>query len=468
MGSTDNIAYHRKYRPMNLDEYMGDAIKETIKARFSDESRYPQTILLSGPRGTGKTSIARLIGMELQCQSKVDGHACGKCEICEDIREKLIKGQAGVECMGVQEVDIASDSGKAAIDDVLEEALIAPVYMKYRILILDECHMMTKQAQNRLLKILEEPPKHLVFILCTTNPEDLLGTVLSRCQLKLEVKKPSIDELADRLLYVCKQEKITASMEALRIIAKKSERITREALNLLEMVAKDCGYQVTVDTVRSKTGDVAAEIYMAYYQAANDSLEQIMIFNKRLKEQDISPKNFIKGLTRFTLDCINLRYGIGIEEYPLEYAKKVKKFFGIYNSEEMDTLLQIIEYANKMIDEDDTKAELIITTTAMRIGKTKLLAVGLTNEVAEANKENKVSFSKYKEFKEEEREGTKTVTKRNLDSSLLVSVFGKNVSEVKGGINLALSDKAENEDSDESGLLLTDEELINMFTRKTK
>ena len=88
--------------------------------------------------------------------------------------------------------------------------------------------------------------------------------------------------------------------------------------------------------------------------------------------------------------------------------------------------------------------------------------------VAEANKENKVSFSNYKEFKEEEREGTKTVTKRNLDSSLLVSVFGKNVSEVKGGINLTLSDKAENEDSDESGLLLTDEELINMFTRKTK
>ena len=210
---------------------------------------------------------------------------------------------------------------------MLEDALIEPMYpYKYKILILDECHMATKQAQNRLLKIVEEPPKHLVFIFCTTNPDQLLDTLHSRCQLKIEVKKPSVDELANRLLWVCQQEKITTSMEALKMIAKKAERIPREALNILEDVAKNCGNQVTLETIRSRTGEVAAEIYMQYYQAANDSLEKVMLFNKSLKEQNIPPKNFIRGLTRFTLDCINIRYAIGIDEYPMEYVNAVKNF----------------------------------------------------------------------------------------------------------------------------------------------
>ncbi len=462
-----DIAFHRKYRPLTIDDNMDDDMKETILTRFSDESKYPQTILLHGTRGCGKTSAARLIAKEYHCLSKVNGHACGVCEMCREIEEKLIQTQAGVEAMGVMELDIASESGKSAIDDMLEEALIEPLYpLKYKVVILDECHMATPAAQNRLLKIVEEPPKHLVFIFCTTDPEKLLGTLRSRCQLKQEVRKPTIDRLAERLLEVCKAEKITTSMEALRIIAKKAERIPREALNILETVAKDCGYQVTIENVRAKTGEVAAEIYMEYYKSANDSLERVMMFNKKLKEQDISAKNFIRGLTRFTLDCIYLRYGIGMDDYAADYVKSVKQFFSMYNSEEMDMLLQIIEYANKMIDEEDTKAELIITTTAMRIGKTKLLAVGLTHEDVQAEKENKSSFNNYKAILNEEKEATKTVIKSRVDGSVLVSVFGKNVSEVKGGINLDVSDKEEKPSSPEDDRMLSDEELLNLFVKR--
>lgn len=459
-----DIAFHRKYRPRNIAGYMGDEIKDILLSRFSDESKYPQTILLYGTRGCGKTSAARLIAKEYHCINKIDGHACGKCEMCLEIEERLINSQVGVDVQGVQELDIASDSGKAAIDEVLEDALIEPMYpYKYKILILDECHMATKQAQNRLLKIVEEPPKHLVFIFCTTDPDQLLDTLNSRCQLKIEVKKPSVDELANRLLWVCQQEKITTSMEALKMIAKKAERIPREALNILEDVAKNCGNQVTLETIRSRTGEVAVEIYMQYYQAANDSLEKVMLFNKSLKEQNIPPKNFIRGLTRFTLDCINIRYAIGIDEYPMEYVNAVKKFFSMYNSEELDALLQIVEYANKFIDNDDTKAELIITTTAMRIGKLKLLAVGLTNERLEAEKENKRSLDNYKKRIDQEKEESKKVIQKKIDSPLLVSVFGKNVSEVKAGPNLEVIEDDDDGD-EENSRALSDEELLSWFS----
>ena len=223
------VAFHRKYRPKSIDEYIGEDIKKVIINRFRrNEASYPQTILLYGPLGTGKTSMARLLALEYQCLEKVDGRPCGKCEMCLEIQEKLIRSEAGVEVPGVQELNVASDSGKAAMEEMLEDALIEPMYpLKYKIIILDEVHMATMQAQNLLLKIVEEPPKHLVFIFCTTDPDKLLGTLKSRLQLKIEVIKPSIDELANRLLEVCKSEGITTSMDALKLIARRESRIPR-------------------------------------------------------------------------------------------------------------------------------------------------------------------------------------------------------------------------------------------------
>lgn len=439
MSDQNSMAWYRKYRPSSMEDYMGDNIKHIVEARFTVETNRPNVILVYGNRGCGKTTFARIISKYYMCLSPVDGKPCEKCDACRSINDTLINGEAGAECDFVTEVDATTANGKEAIQSIIEDAIVPPYGVKYKILILDECHMITKQAQNSLLKVIEDIPAHLIVIFCTTDVDDVLTTIKSRCQLKLEVKKKSVDELASRLLYICKQEGCTTSMEALKIIAKKADRVPREAINQLEDVAKSYGNQITVENVRSSTGDIAADVYMDYFNAANTGLEEILLFNKKLKSLDIGAKAFVSSITRFALDCLYIKHAIALEEYPIEYVEQVKELFKTYKSSEFDALLQVLEYAGKIIGEDDAKNELIITTTAMRIGKIGLIASGLANEKIAAEKENTKSIKEYKDVAQAERDAeiekvpTYSVTKEKLAGLI------KGMTDVKGGNNMNLS-----------------------------
>lgn len=455
------LSFDRKYRPRSIKDYMGYDIRKVIMARFKEAKNMPNTILMHGTRGCGKTSLARLLAKEYHCLEKDDGYACGHCEMCKMLDETLIMSEAGVPAMGVTELDIASDSGKAAIDAALDEALIEPMYpLKYKVIIMDEVHMASKQAQNRMLKIFEEPPKYLVFILCTTDPDMLIPTLRDRCRLKVHVKKANAEELHDRLLYVCKQEGIKTSNEALKVLAQSANFNPRDSLIKLEEISKNYGYEVTLETVMKATGSVASEVYMEFYRAANKGLEEILTFTYSLKERDIEPREFIKGLTNFTLDCINIKYGIGLEMKTADYIKQVKEFFNIYNAEDLDTLLQIVEYANQMVSSNETMGELVINTTAMRVGKIKLLSVGLHNEAAKAIEENKAGNRKsIEKLKEEENQNV--VMPTEIDSSLMVATFGASVKEVKAGIKL---DVTEEDEADGDNQMMSDEDLFSIFS----
>lgn len=463
----DGGSWARKYRPMNLSEYLGASVKGVLETRFADEQHRPQVVLFEGPRGTGKTTAARLLAKDYLCLEPVNGHACGNCEMCHELDAKLIQTETGLEPEGVKEIDIAAEGQKQHIDDIISEALLAPMPpIKYKILILDEFHMANKAVQNRLLKVMEEPPKHLCMFLCTTNPESILGTILSRCQVRVKVHKADVEELAGRLLHICEKERVTTSMAALRQIARLNDRVPREAIMMLEQIALSNGLSVTMDAIAKATGSVANETYMGYFRAANGTLEDIIIFVDKLKKSDIAFKDFLNGLTRFVLDSTRIRYAIGLEDYSPEYVKSVKELFGMYNTEEMDCLLQIVEYANRMIagDNNDTKEELAITTTAMRIGKVKLLNNGLTEEPIQASLENRRGTNLYSAQRKTELEGMNRSVHTGSADSMIASVFGKQtvmitqkpklVEEPKLGIGLAEERQAAD---------MSDEEFLALF-----
>ena len=388
-------SWYTKYRPATMEEYSGPKIKDIVSKRFTKRSNMPHVIMIHGSRGCGKTTFARIISKYYLCQNPAeDGTPCEECEMCQSINEILIGGESSqVECPGVTELDATIMNGKEAIQEVLDEALQSPIYSDFKVLIVDECHMISNAGQNSMLKIIEDIPSHLVVIFATTDPQKVLQTIKSRCQLTLEARKQSVKDMADRLMQISQMEGLTVSKEALEIIARKGNRVPRECINLLEGIAKTYDGEVTVDNVREHLGGVSSELYMEYFTAANKSLSAILIFIKKLKTEDVKLNEFVSGLMAFALDSMYIKHGISLEDYPVDYVKAVKELFDIYGSSDFDMLLQILEYlSNNLTAEDEAKNELLLTTTAMRISKIQLLANGLAKEQSEAITENKISL----------------------------------------------------------------------------
>jgi len=415
-------------------------------------------MLLQGERGCGKTTAARIVAKYILCQNLQDGKVCNTCEMCENIDKYLIKKSEGdtVEC--VTEINIAKERGIESITKAIEEAVEPPYgYYTAKVLILDESHMATREAQNALLKVTEEPPKHLYIMFCTTDPEKMLPTLRDRCTMKIKVKKAKESELLETLLYGCEHEKMMVSKEALKALIKLSDRNPRQCWNNLETIALSNDNKVTVDYINKYFGVASTEIYMQYFEEANKGIGAILRMNQKIKEQDIEGPDFIRGLTTFVIDCLNVRYGIGLDNYSKEFITHVNKFFGEYTSEELDCLLQIIEYANSFINsssQNQASYDLVINTTAMRISKLKLLSKGLGDEKVLGEKETRKGASLSLEqfqmdtyIKKDEREV--------LDNPLLYSVLGKTIAEVTPGTAIKL---IEEEDDSES---LDEEATIN-------
>lgn len=450
------LAYVRKYRPNTFSDYLGNDTKKLVLSRMEDTHNYPQVWLFYGERGCGKTSAARLLAPEYLCQNKVDGHACGKCEICTELQDTLINADVNSLSWGVTELNIASDSGKEAINGVLEDGLQAPMApLKYKILIFDECHMATKQAQNLLLKYVEEPPKHLIIIFCTTDKDKMLETLLDRCQVKIHVKKASLDDIVRRMLYICQQEGIVTSTEALKLIARKCERNPRKCIMKLEEVAKGNSMRVDIAGVRLFTDGIDSNLYMDYVKSSQRGIEDILEYISKLKEKEVNPKDFLNGLSRFIMDCLYVKYGMGLSDFSVDFVKAVKSLFKDYTSSQLDTLLQIVEKANELVNNAGGSldyAEMVVCVTALRIGKLKVLSQGLQNEMSLAIAENKKGNKKGIE-KQKEVLAVDNTKKIEATDSLLQEVFGHSIVEV---VNESKKESFKGVDS--IALSITDEE----------
>jgi DNA polymerase-3 subunit gamma/tau len=286
-------ALARSHRPRRFAELVGqDHVASTLRGAV-DSERVAHAYLFSGPRGIGKTTAARVLAMALNCPAREAGEPCGECESCESI-------WAGRTALDVVEIDAASNRGVDDARDLRERAMYAPSdESRYKVYIVDEAHMLTREAWNALLKILEEPPPRVIFVFATTEPEKIRQTadpVLSRCQ-RFDFRRVSVADLVGRLREVLEREGVNADEAALLPIARRAEGGVRDALSLLDQVLSFSGDAVAPEDVRRMLGLVAEEKYLELIEmVATGSRAGVFPFVQELLDEGYDLGEFVRGL----------------------------------------------------------------------------------------------------------------------------------------------------------------------------
>ena len=288
-------ALYNKYRSQTFDELVGQqAIVQTLKNAL-ELNKISHAYLFSGPRGTGKTSVARLFAKALNCEKGV-GKQCNTCENCRQISEG--------EHPDVIEIDAASNSGVQEVRNLIEKVKYAPIKGRYKVYIIDEVHMMTNSAFNALLKTLEEPPEYVVFILCTTDPYKLLPTILSRCQ-RFEFKKIDNNDLKKLIVRVLTGENIKADLETVNLIVELANGGARDALSMLDQLIAYSGNEINLDDVRRVFGltSMDEKLNLLKIVSEKDTLKLLNVCDEFFK-RNVDISRLIDELLVILKDCL--------------------------------------------------------------------------------------------------------------------------------------------------------------------
>ena len=239
------IALYREFRPINFEEVIGqEHVTETLR-RQVENGRVAHAYLFSGGRGSGKTSTAKILSRAINCLNPKNGEPCNECEVCKAALEGALTD--------ITEIDAASNNGVDNIRDIRDEAQFLPTVAKYRVYIIDEVHMLSTGAFNALLKTLEEPPAHVIFILATTEPQKLPVTILSRCQ-RFDFKRISIANICKTLKKCSEKIGITIDDNAINLIARMADGAMRDAYSILDRCIADGETSITESKVRELVG----------------------------------------------------------------------------------------------------------------------------------------------------------------------------------------------------------------------
>ncbi len=379
------LAIYRKYRPTNFDEVSGQKVVVDILKNAIKNDKLAHAYLFAGPRGTGKTSIAKILARTINCECDNTTNPCEQCKSCINSKSK--------ECVDIIEIDAASNNGVDEIRELKSKINIVPSFLKYKIYIIDEVHMLSIGAFNALLKTLEEPPSHVIFILATTELQKIPTTILSRCQI-LEFKKISPKDMKDKISYICKTENIKIEDNAIDEIIDYSDGCMRDALSLLEKANSYTENVISASDVRNICGKTSKE-----------ELQTIIDLIRNGEKE-----NLINKINELYLSDYDLIYVV--EDIIKELEQKI-----FDNNNSQNEIYQLITLFVKLYDKMKTTS----------VNKKIILEVELINYLNENNKNISREIFLKQKFDNIEKEETQILNKNNDDDKIVEKKVSKEI-----------------------------------------
>ena len=337
----DHIVLYRQYRPVTFDDVVGQEAAKTALRQSVVAKKLAHAYLFCGQHGTGKTTIAKIFARAVNCEHPVNGNPCNECPTCRGILDGSI--------LDVTEMDAASNNGVDDIRPILQEVNFAPTRTTYKVYIIDEVHMLSKGAFNALLKTIEEPPKHVIFIFATTESDKIPATIISRCQ-RYDFKRIPIDLISGRLREVCGKSGIKASDDALRLIASRSDGALRDALSLLDQISAISGSdnEISSQDVERITGTVDSSFLFKMANCLIDArFDELIDLCEILNASGKNQARFTLDLAAYFRDLLIIRVKADPVIY-LPYPKEtIKDMYQTAAKVSADTLTGYISYLSK-------------------------------------------------------------------------------------------------------------------------
>ena len=348
-------ALYRKYRPKTLDDVYGqDTIVKIIKNSIIN-NQISHAYLFAGPRGTGKTSIAKIFAKIINCENPKNCQPCGKCVSCTQKNNS-----------DIIEIDAASNNGVDEIRELRNKVNLLPAYGKYKVYIIDEVHMLTQGAFNALLKTLEEPPAHVIFILATTDPHKVIETILSRCQ-RLDFKKISPTAIVENLKNIAQKEKIDITEDALYEIANLADGGMRDSVGMLDQARAYTEGKITINDIHDINGTLTEkDLNNLLENIINNKLDEIL---EKIDIYNDKGKNFVKLIEEFIDFIRNIILFKEAPNYFQEKNQNIEIYQNIAPKITINELFSIIEILNKYSFEmkNNTNSKLLFELSFIKI-----------------------------------------------------------------------------------------------------
>ncbi len=420
---------YRKYRPSNFDEVIGQqVVVKTLKNAILNK-KLTHAYLFTGPRGTGKTSIAKIFAKTINCSNLNETNPCNVCESCLQILSK--------KSIDIIEIDAASNNGVDEIRELRSKASLVPTVGKYKVYIIDEVHMLTQGAFNALLKTLEEPPSHIVFILATTEPHKIPTTIISRCQ-KFDFKKIAKEDIVTKLKYIIERENVIVDENAYDEIAIQSDGCMRDALSILDQVIAFSDNHVTLEDVHEINGTLPELELIEFIKNMKEQKYEQTFY--KIEQYENIGKNYIKLTEEFMSVLRNILLFINIPNCAFDRERK-KIYTEIVSIFTMEEIMEYIKKMNEYLFEmkKTNNVRILFEMMIVSLMQKRENVDSLKKEIIEKEKKE-ISLSNLNEPQKVEIESSISEEKENIVETFS-SLEERNVSQSEIQNNVGVTEK---------------------------